>query len=178
MALALGIPGLRSDPVRTYNFLITLVDATSAMATLGSAVDNIVLGGFTECSGLEMELETETYNEGGNNGRALNFPTRVKWSHIHLKRGAALSMELWKWHYAFVEGKGKRRDGLIVLQDDLHVPVQVWAFSRGLPVKWTGPSMNASQSQVGIEELEIAHEGLRSHTPGSILGGIVEGLLS
>src|SRR5687768_5885328 len=140
--MAIGIPGLRRDPVRGYNFLITLVDATSALGTLSSAVQNIVLGGFTECSGLEMELETESYNEGGNNGRVLTFPTRVKWSHIRLKRGAALSMELWKWHYSFVEGKGKRRDGIVVLQDDLHRPVQLWAFSRGLPVKWTGPSMN------------------------------------
>jgi len=174
--MAIGIPGLRLDPVRSYNFLITLVDSTSALGTLSSAVQNVILGGFTECSGLEMELEIESYNEGGNNGKALNFPTRVKWSHIHLKRGAAMSMELWNWHYSFVEGKGKRRDGIVLLQNDLHVPVQVWAFTRGLPVKWTGPSMNASQSQVAIEELEIAHEGLRSHTPGSVIGGAVASL--
>ncbi|OGU34133.1 MAG: hypothetical protein A3K13_08195 [Gemmatimonadetes bacterium RIFCSPLOWO2_12_FULL_68_9] len=174
--MAIGIPGLRFDPVRAYNFLITLVDSTSALGTLSSAVQNVILGGFTECSGLEMELETESYTEGGNNGRVLTFPTRVKWSHIRLKRGAAMSMELWDWHYSFVEGKGKRRDGIVLLQNDLHVPVQLWAFTRGLPTKWTGPSMNASQSQVAIEELEIAHEGLRSHTPGSIIGGAVRSL--
>jgi hypothetical protein len=28
-------------------------------------------------------------------------------------------------------------------------------------VKWTGPSLNAAQNQVAIEELEIAHEGLK-----------------
>ena len=27
-------------------------------------------------------------------------------------------------------------------------------------MKWTGPSLNASQSNVAIESLEIAHEGL------------------
>ena len=31
---------------------------------------------------------------------------------------------------------------------------------RGLPVKWTGLSLNAGQSQVAFEEIEIAHEGL------------------
>ena len=32
--------------------------------------------------------------------------------------------------------------------------------AHGIPVKWTGPSLNASQSNVAIEALEIAHEGL------------------
>lgn len=170
--MAIGIPGIRFDPVRTYNFLITLVDTSSALNTLASAVGNVLLGGFSECTGIEMELETESYSEGGNNGRVLNFPTRVKWPHIRLKRGMAVGAELWNWHYGFVQGKGKRRDGVIVLQNDAHLPVQLWTFSRGLPVKWTGPSLNASQSQVAIEELEIVHEGLRSHSPGAVIGGL------
>ena len=44
------------------------------------------------------------------------------------------------------EGKGKRRDGLIVLMNELHLPSHIWYFRRGLPYKYSGPSMNASQS--------------------------------
>jgi hypothetical protein len=33
-------------------------------------------------------------------------------------------------------------------------------FKRGIPMKWVGPSLNAAQSNVAIESLEIAHEGL------------------
>ena len=58
------------------------------------------------------------------------------------------------------EGKGKRKDGLVVLQDESHTPAKVWKFKRGIPVKWTGPALNASQSNIAIESLEIAHEGL------------------
>ena len=61
---------------------------------------------------------------------------------------------------AFTEGKGKRRDGVIVLLNDRHVPNNIWYFRRGLPVKYTGPSLNATQSSVAIESIEIAHEGL------------------
>jgi phage tail-like protein len=171
--MAIGLFGQRLDPVRTYNFLVTLADASNVAGTLLSGVQNTLLGGFSECSGLSMELKTEDYNEGGNNGTVRKFPTRVSYGTIHLKRGAALNDELWKWHYSFVEGKGKRRDGIIMLQDDQHVPVKIWTFRRGLPVKWTGPSMNAMESHAAIEELEIAHEGLGTHTPGSIVGGIV-----
>jgi hypothetical protein len=40
------------------------------------------------------------------------------------------------------------------------VPNNIWYFRRGLPVKYTGPSLNATQSSVAIESIEIAHEGL------------------
>lgn len=159
MALADTI-GQRVDPVLAYNFLITFVDSSSVLATAVSAIRNIVLGGFSECTGLEMSLKVEEYNEGGRNGAVLKFPTRVSWTNLTLKRGMTSSADLWDWHYSFVEGRGKRRDGVIVLQNDLHLPVNIWHFKRGLPVKWSGPAMHASQNNVALETLEIAHEGL------------------
>ena len=175
--MALGVAGQRLDPVMGYNFLITLIESSSLLASVLAGIQNVVLGGFNECSGLEMALQVEDYNEGGNNVGVLRFPTRITWSNIRLKRGAALSDDLWKWHYSFVEGTGKRRDGVIVLQNDTHDPVKVWYFTRGLPVKWTGPALNATQSQLAIEELEIAHEGLKLYSPGATLGGIIGSFL-
>ena len=148
---------VRKDPPRVYNFVVSLVESGSAAALAA----NVVVGGFSECSGLEMSLKTEDYEEGGSNGTVLHFPKRINYANLRLKRGAALSDELWRWHYGFVEGRGRRRDGTITLLDDERKPVAVWQFRRGLPVKWTGPSLNATQNQVAIEELEIAHEGLR-----------------
>lgn len=174
--MAIGIGGRRIDPPLSYNFIVSLVDTSSALGTLVSGVQNVVLGGFTECSGLESTLRTEDYEEGGNNGVVLHFPKRINWSPLRLKRGAAINDELWKWHFDFVQGKGKRRDGIIMLQDEQHQPLRIWYFKRGLPTKWTGPSMNAQQNNVAIEEMEIAHEGLEMHNPGSIIGGIVKDL--
>jgi phage tail-like protein len=120
----------------------------------------VALGGFSEASGLEMTLKTEDYNEGGRNGEVLHFPTRVQWSSITLKKGISAGNALWDWHYSFVEGKGKRRDGVIVLMTDLHVPHNIWCFKRGLPVKYSAPSLNATQNNVAVESIEISHEGL------------------
>ena len=125
----------------------------------------MALGGFSECSGLEMSLDVEEYQEGGNNGRVHKFPTRVTWSNIRLRRGVSISDDLWNWHYAFVEGKGQRRDGIITLQNDMHIPFKVWHFYGGLPVRWIGPSLDAAQSQIAIEELEIVHQGIRLTRP-------------
>jgi len=162
MALLSGTP-LRSDPVLGRNFMISLVDTSSTMALLGSAalsaIFDAALGGFSECSGLEMSLKTEDYREGGNNGAVLHFPSRVEWGNITLKKGVAGS-GLWDWHFGFVEGRGKRRDGVIALLNAQMLPVNIWHFRRGLPIKYGGPSLNAAQSGVAIESIEIAHEGL------------------
>jgi phage tail-like protein len=155
---------VRTDPVMGYNFLISLLDTSSALAftatLLTSAVTDLLLGGFTECSGLEMSLDVEEYREGGRNGEVLKFPTRVQWGNVTMKKGVGVSTALWDWHYSFAEGRGSRRDGLVILQNDLHIPNNIWYFRRGLPVRYIGPAMNASQSHVAIESIEIAHEGI------------------
>jgi len=57
----LGAVGIRLDPLMAYNFTINLIDTSSTMALLKSAalsaVTDTLLGGFSECSGLEMALE-------------------------------------------------------------------------------------------------------------------------
>jgi phage tail-like protein len=154
----------RRDPVLNHNFVVSLLDSSSTLGLLGSismpAIFDVALGGFSECSGLEMSLQVEEFKEGGNNGRMLKFPTRVTWSNITLKKGLGAGTALWDWHYGFTEGQGRRRDGVIVLLTDLHVPNHIWYFRRGLPVKYTGPALNATQSSVAIESIEIAHEGI------------------
>jgi phage tail-like protein len=153
--------GKRIDPYRGFNFLITLMDSASVLGTVLSLVSKLPLAGFSECSGLEMALDIEEYKEGGNNGTILRFPTRVKWTNLRLKRGLATSNDLWLWHYGMVQGTVRRHDGVITLMDEERSPVKAWAFKRGLPVKWSGPTLNATQGQVVIEEIEIAHEGLK-----------------
>jgi phage tail-like protein len=159
----------RSDPVLGHNFEITFVDTVitggSALLTavlaqsLGAVLDS-PSGGFSECSGLQMTLDVEDYEEGGSNGTILKLPKRVKWNPITLKRGVGTGTELWDWFYSFVTGHGIRRDGVITLRNARREPHSVWVFVRGMPTRWDGPSLNGVQSQVAIESIEIVHEGL------------------
>lgn len=155
---------LRNDPLLNHNFLVSLIDSSDglelALSIGQSAIFDLALGGFSECSGLEMTMKTEDVKEGGDNGGMRRFASRVDWSNVTLKRGLATSTALWDWHYGFVVGRGKRRDGLIVLLDSLHVPAAAWMFTRGLPIKYSAPALNATQNSVAVETLEIAHEGV------------------
>ena len=156
--------GQRDDPYGAYNFLITFIDSSSSSTTTqkGAAV-----AGFSECSGLEASIQTEDYQEGGNNNTTLKFPKHIAYTNIRLKRGITTSDDLWQWFNDFINGQGKRRDGTITLRDELQQAVKSWQFKRGLPVKWTGPTLNAAQNQLAIQELEIAHEGLKLVPPAT-----------
>lgn len=155
----------REDPLLGFNFQVSLMEAGRAEAgalttvTL-SAVGLTRVAGFSECGGLEGSMDMHEHNAGGVNGGALRFPTRIKWSNITLKRGLARNTMLFDWFNGFVVGRGTRRDGVIVLQNERHEPHTVWGFRAGLPVKYAGPALNAMQSAVAIESVEIAHQGL------------------
>jgi phage tail-like protein len=158
----------RLDPLRGYNFIITMVDSSETLMTVLSVIGSVALGGFKECTGLESTLEVEEYKEGGNNASTLKFPTRTNTGPIRLKRGVGLGDDLWNWHNEFVFGRGKRKNGLIVLQNDDQIPIKIWVFNRGIPTKFVGPSLDATRSAVAIEELEVVHEGLSLVSPGTI----------
>jgi phage tail-like protein len=164
----------RFDPLLNHNFVVSLVDSSSGLgfpgALVGSAILDVAVGGFSECSGLEMSMQPEEYKEGGRNGAVLKFPSRVTWSNLTLKKGIGVGTALWDWHYGFVLGRGKRRDGTIMLLDEQRQPQQVWFFRRGLPVKYTGPSLNATQNNVAIETIEIAHEGIHQAPGIGVIG--------
>ncbi len=152
---------LRIDPVGVFNFYITLIDSSNALGTLITAVLSYAVAGFAECSGLDATVETMEYREGGENTYVHHFATRTLHSNLTLRHGLIyLYDDLWTWHYSWVQGVGKRKDGLIVLMDDARNATKIWKFKGGIPTKWIGPALNASQSSVAFEALEIAHQGL------------------
>ena len=152
---------LRIDPLGAFNFYITLIDSSNLVSTLVTAVLSYAVAGFAECAGLEANLDVLDYREGGVNNYTHKFATRVSYSNIVLRRGMIyLYDDLWDWHYGWVQGAGKRKDGLVVLLNEARQPAKIWKFKRAIPTKWVGPSLNAAQSLVAVESLDIAHEGL------------------
>jgi phage tail-like protein len=157
--------GIRLDPPLNHNFVITMADTSSVGSFLKSAaaslLGDVLFGGFSECSGLDMAQSDERRQEGGHNDTELRFPTRTTWSNLTLKRGVSrISQSGWDWLYGFGEGKVKRMDGVVMLLDDQHIPHNMWTFKRAFPVKFTGPTLNGTGRDVAVETLELAHEGL------------------
>lgn len=119
---------------------------------------------FHECSGLAFRLETETYAEGGA-GRNHHFPKHVESENIVFSRGLVFGpgwIQLRRWRESMLDdGPPLRMNGVIVMQNDLGVPICFWRFKNGFPVRWTGPTLKPGSTDLAVEELEIAHEGLK-----------------
>lgn len=126
-------------------------------------------GGFQECTGLEMEMDVGEYLEGGRNDGVLQRAGRVKLSRITLRRGmlhpadGPMDLTLWRWFADVINGVRplRRYDGTIRIIAAPHRSVGGWTFVRGLPAKIVGPALHGATGTIAIEELQIAHEGLR-----------------
>ncbi|KRB43005.1 phage tail protein [Terrabacter sp. Root181] len=158
---------------RTFQFRVTLTQSPAVPPVGGTDQPSqsgvFTDGAFAECTGLDMEMDVGEYVEGGRNNGILQHLGRTKTSRITLRRGmlfpigGRVNAELWQWFQDVVDGVRplRRYDGTISILDDGDRAVATWRFVRGLPAKLVGPQLNAATGAVAIEELQIAHEGLR-----------------
>ena len=109
------------------------------------------------------------YLEGGNNDAVIRQVGRAKYTSITLRRGmfqggpGGLNRDLWTWLQGIASGERpvRRYNGTIEVMGTRDDVVATWEFDRGLPQRIRGPELNAKTGEVAIEELQIAHEGLR-----------------
>jgi phage tail-like protein len=127
----------------------------------GVEIGGVVEAIFTECSGLSLERKVFQYEEGGVNDHVHMLPGRTKGSNIVLKYGVTESNSLWKWYQAgLYDGNVKTVNVSIILFDSEGKELKRWNADGAYPVKWKGPDFNAANSQVAIETIELAHQGL------------------
>lgn len=124
-------------------------------------IQGLIVGGFSEITGLQAETEVENIEEGGVNDHVHTFPKKTKYPNITLRRGITDSDALWKWHQDTVNGKKSRKSGFIILLDSEGNEKWRWHFIEAYPVKWSGPELKADSSTVAVESLELAHNGLK-----------------
>ncbi len=124
-----------------------------------------VVGAFRECTGMGSENEVVEYKASGPKGEFVikKVPGRMKWNNITLKRGITDAMDMWKWRKMIEDGEidAARKNGSIVMYNQAGQEVARWDFVNAWPSKLSGPTANANNNEVGIEELEITHEGYK-----------------
>lgn len=119
------------------------------------------VGGFTEVSGLDREVQIEDFREGGVNDYTHKLATMTKYQNLTLKRGLADATELWQWHQDVVNGKIERRQVNVVLIDISGQDTWRWVVEKAYPVKWSGASFNASTNAILVESVELVHNGIK-----------------
>lgn len=123
-------------------------------------IDGLEGGGFSEVTGFDASIDVIEYREGDMTQTPLKIPGLKKYGNITLKQGLVDSMVLYEWMTAGLEGDVERKTLTITLLDIAGSPAASWQIINAWPVKYTAPDFNATSSEVAIESLEIAHEGM------------------
>lgn len=146
----------------------SLNDANTAVFLF--EVDGVEIGNFMEINGLEVSVDSEDIQEGGQNSFVHKLPGRMTWPNITLKRGVTRSNELLKWlneasgeTFAANGSKVARKTASITLVDRTGKRLTSWDFDGAFPVKWSGPNFATSSGEYPTESLEITHHGFRVH---------------
>ncbi|MGB7442558.1 MAG: phage tail protein [Coleofasciculaceae cyanobacterium] len=134
------------DPYMSYNFAVE--------------IGGVVLGGFSEVSGLSSEIDLESYEEGGLNSYVHKFPKHTTYPNLVLSRGLVNIDLFYLWYEATSQGLVQQLNGTIILLNSQQIPIMWWTFKRAYPVKWEGPQFNASSDEIAVERIELVHQGI------------------
>jgi phage tail-like protein len=142
----------RNDPFTVGNFRVEIQGIGSAS--------------FCQVQGLEVSIDVVEYRAGDAKvNTEQKLPGLFKTSDVTLKRGLTRDLSLWNWVNTAINGSVNRSDVAITLLDATEQPVLVWRLRNAWPSKWVGPSLNATSSDVAMEELVLVHEGLEMVAP-------------
>ena len=142
-------------------------------------VDGMPLGNWSSCQGLRVDFKPVEVKSGGEYTTMRYLPGEMIYPKIVLKRAVdrenAKKVQDWlqkaaeKWirdgsDPANSSGPGGAH---ISIYDPDGKPVMSWRLHGVRPAAWIGPDLDANQSKVAIETLELVHEGFDVIVPGS-----------
>lgn len=141
--------GDRVDPFRGFNFRVEIASTSQAVAA------------FREVSGLNSTADPIEYRVGNSKDlHVQKLPGLLKYQNIMMKWGITLNEELWLWYKQIVNGIADRRNGAVVLLDEVGADVLRWNFYEAWPTKIEWPAMNATANEIAVNSFEICVEKL------------------
>jgi len=156
-----GLPENQLAPLHVFRFHVTFKRDNLPGASAPVAAVGLCSGAFAECTGLEATMEPKVIKAGGANYGAAQRVGPVTFATVVLKRGMTSTRDLFNWFQLVAGGAyAYRLSAEIQMQDRLGKTVLTWGLARALPVKFKAADLNARGTEVGIEELHLAHEGL------------------
>lgn len=135
-------------PLPKFHFKVTLGD-------LGEIA-------FQEVSGLDTEVEAIEYRADNSKiFSKVKMPGLKKSSDVSLKKGiCSADTKLFDWINSIQMNTIKRVTVTVQLLDESHEVLFSWTLNNAFPMKVTGTDFNAQNSEVSLEELVLAHEGV------------------
>jgi phage tail-like protein len=124
-------------------------------------MESMITASFSECSGFGVNIQKETYFEGGVNDQQRIFLGHAEFTEMTLKRGMTDDLTFWNWVTSTISAPtNKRRNVNILLFNQAGETIQTWTLIGAIPTSWKAPGFQADGNSVAIEELTLSYEGL------------------
>lgn len=125
-------------------------------------IGNIGEIAFQEVSGLDTQYDVIEYRAGNSvEFSTVKMPGLKKATDITLKKGMFKDDEKLMTYFQNVKMNTIQRENVVIeLLDEEHNPMFRWELTNAWPMQLTGPDLNAASSEVALETLVLAHEGI------------------
>lgn len=129
---------------------------------IGDADENSQQAGFSEVTGLGLEIGVSEYRAGNApTNEPVKVPGVVKTPDVTLKRGVIGELAtLHEWVNDLRNGveTARRNVTIDLLSEDRATVAQTWRLFNTMIMKYTGPSLNGKGTDVAVEEVVLAAE--------------------
>jgi len=144
----------RERPYSQFNFTVGID---------GLGEPKSIKAGFQEVSGLGLEITVAEYrngNEGVNAVRKITGTHKVP--DVTCKRGVIGDNTLYNWLKEIRDGKQDSLKSMTIslLSEDRATVAQSWRLTNARPIKYTGPQLSGKGTDVAVEEVVFAAEGI------------------
>lgn len=121
---------------------------------------------FQEISGLDVETDVMEYRHGDSKTfGTIKKPGLIKTTNITLKKGIfTKDSRLIDYFNKLMKDKAyyakDRMQIDIKLMDEADAVIMTWTLTNAFPTKLSGTDLKSDSSEIAIETLELAHEGI------------------
>ena len=126
-------------------------------------IDGIAIAGFSQATIPENSTEAVEYRDGNDPPTVRKLWSLNSYGNLTLEKGVTDdSMALFEWRQTVEQGQvdQARRNVAVVVLDEEGEAGPRWEFENAWPTQYDAPDLDATGSEVAIESLEIAHEGM------------------
>lgn len=129
---------------------------------------------FQDVTGLSVDVDLDTYKEGGENRFVHRLPGRNKYADLVLKRGMTLVSGVTAWCLDSIENFNYQPTNMLIsLLNEDHLPVSSWYITNAIPIKYSISEFNAEQGQVVIESMTLRYEYYKTLNLSAAVGAAV-----
>ncbi|WPU91365.1 phage tail protein [Mucilaginibacter sabulilitoris] len=129
---------------------------------------------FQDVTGLTVDVDLDTYKEGGENRFVHRLPGRNRYSDLVLKRGMTLVSGVTAWCLDSIENFNYQPTNMLIsLLNEDHLPVSSWYIANAIPIKYSISGFNAEQNQIVIESMTLRYEYYKTLNLSAAVAGAI-----